>query len=407
MRRKLPRTAVWTIGFILFLALARDVVSNGRPLYCTIGGTSYYPGLRTIWKNPDALYNQPVLDSIRVYKLWKTFSYDAGKPLIFAPIAFSAGERDTSCMRCPPGTMQRSVKYVYRHWFGTDDSGFDVAAGVVSGARVAALTGLTVMSIAMIIGLFFGAIAGYFGDNRLRLKRSTMVCGPLGILFGFLYAFVIREYSLINDSNGGEWLKSLGIFLFILLIFNLLGRILNKIKYMAQPVLIPADLIVMRTAEVFAALPKLLLLISIAVILQENRNIWILIAIIGVFSWTGVATFVRAELLRIRELDFISAARGMGYREYVILWKHAFPNALRSTLIIGAFGVGSAILLEAALSFLGFGDSSLNGASWGNLLVQSTSTNIRWWVVLPASLAIGGTIMALNAIGESLSEQTK
>jgi len=406
MRRKLPRTAVYTIGFILFLAIARDVVSNGRPLYCEIGGTSFYPGLRTIWKKPDALFNQPVLDSIRVYKLWKTVPYDAGAPLVFAPIAFSAGERDTTCARCPPGTMQRKVNYAYQHWLGTDDSGFDVAAGVVSGARVAALTGLTVMGIAMIIGLFFGAIAGYFGDNRLRLKRSTLIFGSLGILFGYLYAFAVRQYSLINDASGGEWLNSIAIFFLIVLIFNLLGRISNNLKYLSKPILIPADLIVMRTAEVFSALPKLLLLISIAVILQENRNIWILIAIIGAFSWTGVAIFVRAELLRIRELDFISAARGMGYREYLILWKHAFPNALRSTLIMGALGVGSAILLEAALSFLGFGDSSLNGASWGNLLVQSSSANISWWVVLPASLAIGGTIMALNAIGESLSEQT-
>lgn len=406
MSRNLPRTAVWTIGFILFLAVARDVVSNGRPLYCEIGGTSYYPGLRTIWKNPDALYNQPVLDSIRTYKLWKTFPYDANAPLVFAPIAFSAGERDTTCARRPPGALQRNVKYAYRHWLGTDDSGFDVAAGVVSGARVAALTGLMVMGIAMIIGLFFGSIAGYYGDNRLRLKRSSLVFGPMGGFIAFLYAFVIREYSLKNDTSGGEWMKSLGVFLSIILIFNLLGRLIGKIKYMAQPIIIPADIIVMRTAEVFSALPKLLLLISIATILQENRSIWIIIAIIGVFSWVGVATFVRAELLRIRELDYISAARGMGYREYVILWKHAFPNALRSTLIMGAFGVGSAILVEAALSYLGFGDSSLNGASWGNLLVQSTTMNISWWVVLPASLAIGGTIMALNAIGESLSEQT-
>ncbi|MEI6408150.1 MAG: ABC transporter permease [Bacteroidota bacterium] len=406
MRRKIPRTAIWTIGFILFLAFARDVVSNGRPLYCKIGGTSYFPGLRTIWKDPDALFNQPVLDSIRTYKLWKTFPYDAGAPLVFAPIAFSAGERDTTCARLPPGVMQRKVKYAYRHWFGTDDSGFDVAAGVVSGARVAALTGMMVMGIAMIIGLFLGAIAGYYGDNRLRLKRSTLVFSTLGVLIAFIYAFVVREYSLQNDNNGIEWMKSLGIFLFILLVFNLLGRLSNKIPYLNSPVLIPADMIVMRMAEVFSALPKLILLISIAAILQENRNIWIILAVIGMFSWVGVATYVRAELLRIRELDFISAARGMGYRELIVLWKHAFPNALRSTLIAGAFGVGSAILIEASLSYLGFGDPSLNGASWGNLLVQSSAANISWWVILPASLAIGSTIMALNAIGESLSQQT-
>jgi len=116
---------------------------------------------------------------------------------------------------------------------------------------------------------------------------------------------------------------------------------------------------------------------------------------------------VRADLLRVRELDFVTAARGLGLPETRILLRHALPNALRSTLIAFAFGVAGAVLLEAALSFLGFGGDEFRGKSWGSLLNSARSYPTDWWVALPPGLAICVTVLALNAIGEALSEGKK
>ena len=129
---------------------------------------------------------------------------------------------------------------------------------------------------------------------------------------------------------------------------------------------------------------------------------WVMIALIGVISWTGTARFIRADLLRVRELDYVTAARGLGFSEARILLRHALPNALRSTMIVFAFGVASAVILEASLSFLGFGGYTFN-TSWGTLLNSARAYPTAWWVALPPGLAICITVLALNAIGDRLS----
>jgi peptide/nickel transport system permease protein len=94
----------------------------------------------------------------------------------------------------------------------------------------------------------------------------------------------------------------------------------------------------------------------------------------------------------------------MGLSEWRILLRHALPNALRPAYTIFAFGVAGAILLEASLSFLGYGDHNLVGASWGSLLQNARSSPQLWWISLPPGMAICLTILALHAIGEALSE---
>jgi peptide/nickel transport system permease protein len=131
-------------------------------------------------------------------------------------------------------------------------------------------------------------------------------------------------------------------------------------------------------------------------------------ALIGAFGWTGVAKYVRAELLKVRALDYITAARGLGLSEWRVLWKHALPNTLRPIYISVAFGVGNAVLLEAYLSFLGFGGSSFKGVSWGSLFLNGNSTANpieTWWVTFFPGLMIFLTVLSLNRIGEALSDR--
>lgn len=404
---KIPRPALWFLGFLLVIALSRDLLSNGIPLRCQIQGQTFYPGLRVLWKSPDAVFPHPVLDSIRIYKAWKTFTYDAGSWTVFAPIAFSTLEKDNMNLGQKPGAMQNLPFFHFRHWLGTDTNGRDVAAGMVAGARIAILAGIAAMSMALFIGLFLGALAGYYGDDRLRIRAGVWYLSWIGVILAFLFAFAQRIYVLQFDTTGWQWIISTGIFLFLCILFRFLGVVLSKIQYFSRMLLIPADMMIMRLAEIFKALPVMIMILAVVAMLKTENAFWVLITLIGVFSWPEVAMFTRAELLRVRALDFITAARGMGYSESLILWRHALPNALRSALIVCAFGFGSVILLEASISFLGLGGTASENASWGSFLARNDMGFRQWWVTLPAASAICLTILSVNSIGEALSKSLK
>lgn len=407
------KVSICFLGLLLFLAVFRDVIANGRPLYCRIDGATYWPGLRAIWEDPSARFQSPVLNAFleqSEYESWKDLSkYDA--PPVFALIPFSPGEYSTRQLSGlqAPGSIQPGLAPRFRHWLGTDADGRDVAATLVSGARVALLTGGVAMGMALLIGLTLGTIAGYYGDERLRVRRGRVWMMLLGILVAFFGAFIARQYELSSSTSARVWWESVGLFVGILLVFNLLGALLSRLPFFKEYWVLPADLAIMRFAEIFTALPKLVVIIALSVLMQrQNDSIWLLIALIGAMSWTGVARFVRAELLRIRALDYISAARGLGLSNARVLLRHALPNAIRPVLVVLAFGVGSAVLLEASLSFLGFGGESLKGISWGSLLARDNAQANpiqSWWVMLPPGLIICFTVLAFNELGEEYIEQ--
>ncbi len=407
------KASLWFLGFLLFLAVFRDVIANGRPLYCRIGGEAYWPGLRAVFVNPKVRFGQPALDAFAdksQYESWKDFSnYD--EPPVFAPIPFSAGEISTRQLSglLAPGTVQPGLAPRFKHWLGTDSDGRDIAATLVSGARIALLTGAMAMGMALLIGLTLGTVAGYFGDERLRVSRGRLWLTLGSLPVAYFCAFILRQYELSVAETATVWWESLGVFLGIILGFNLLGGFLSRWAFFSKPIVVPADLAIMRMAEVFAALPRMIVIISLSVLMQrQNDSIWLLIALIGVMSWTGMARFVRAELLKVRELDFVTAARGLGLPNWRILLRHALPNAIRPLLVVLALGVASAVLLEASLSFLGFGGEGLKGVSWGSLLARDnaqTNPVKSWWVMLPPGLIICFTVLAFNALGEELSDK--
>lgn len=396
------KPAFWVLAVLLFMALARDFLANGQPLYCRIGGEAFWPGLRKIWVSTDIPFKHPVLDSIRINGLWRTFPYDAA---VFAPVPFSPGEieRHPLMVLAKPGEVHTGLPGRFRHWLGTDDSGRDVAAGLVSGARISIQTGLAAMSMAVGIGLILGALAGFFGDDHLRVRQGRLWGTVLGLPVAWFYAFIARQYALGQEGGQYEWVISALLFTGILIAFNLLGAVFAKIPVLGKTVAVPADLLIMRLAELFMSIPKLIFIIVVAALSPKGQSIWLMIMLLGLMSWTAPARFVRAELLRIRELDYIAAARGLGFSEWRVLLRHALPNAIGPTLIVFAIGVGEAIVLEASLSFLGFGGGELMGKSWGTLLNSARSAPTAWWISLPPGLSICLVVLSLNVIGESLA----
>lgn len=163
-----------------------------------------------------------------------------------------------------------------------------------------------------------------------------------------------------------------------------------------------ADFFISRLIELGLTFPAFFLILVIMALL-ERGSIWTVILVLGLTSWTGVARLVRAEAMRIRELDFITAARACGAGPLRIMWRHVLPNAMGPVWVNAAFGVAGAMVAEAALSFLGFGTPPPT-ASWGELLGQGFEFPDRWWLVICPGLLLFATVTALNLVGESLRD---
>jgi peptide/nickel transport system permease protein len=162
------------------------------------------------------------------------------------------------------------------------------------------------------------------------------------------------------------------------------------------------DLIGMRFVEIAAAIPVFFLLLSFVAFF--DRNLYVMMVIIGVTGWVGYARFIRAEFLKLRQQDFVQAAKACGLPVRSILFKHMLPNGVAPVLVEASFGVAAAILYEATLSFLGLG--LVDEPSWGQLLSQAIGAGggFYWWIAVFPGLAIFLTVFAYNLIGESLRD---
>ena len=162
------------------------------------------------------------------------------------------------------------------------------------------------------------------------------------------------------------------------------------------------DIIGMRLIEIFESIPQLVLLITVVAVF--GRNIYLMMAIIGLTSWTTDARFIRAEFLRLRNQDFVQAAVAAGLPLRSVIFRHMLPNGIAPVLVAASFGVASAILIESVLSFLGLG--LVQEPSWGGMLNQARGSggNFSWWIAVFPGMAIFLTVFAYNLIGEALRD---
>lgn len=163
-----------------------------------------------------------------------------------------------------------------------------------------------------------------------------------------------------------------------------------------------ADLLLSRLIEVVLCIPPLALILAVLSIL-EKPTIWHLMAVIGCTGWTTIARLTRAEFLKLRDADFVIAARALGIGWPRIIIRHILPNALAPVLVPMTFGIASAILTESSLSFLGFGAPPPN-PSWGTVLNSARSNMSMWWLVVFPGAAIFTAVLSYNLIGEGLQE---
>ena len=278
---------------------------------------------------------------------------------------------------------------------GTDDLGRDVFARMLQGAWVSLTVGFVAVGISIVVGIFMGGIAGFFGQNNIYFGHILMVSllffGGTLLLAGQIYpglAVVLTGFALFLFFAGSKTPRK------------------NQampwwLKILRKPA-ISIDTFIMRIVDIMLCFPSFFLILTVVALLPAS--IYNIMIVIGLTSWMGTTRFVRAEFLSLREQDFVTAARALGVSNFRIIFRHIMPNAITPVLVSATIGIASAILTEAGLSFLGFGVPPPH-ATWGNIL--SNGKNFIFdapWLTIEPGIAILIVVLSFNLFGEGLRD---
>jgi peptide/nickel transport system permease protein len=276
--------------------------------------------------------------------------------------------------------------------FGTDELGRDVFARMLQGAWVSLTVGFVAVGIAVLVGILLGGISGYYGQNAVMgdhlitavliiigvglLAARAITTGGLLLIVGGLSFIFFHGWKKRRVDTG--WMKILWI------------RTIS------------IDTLIMRFVDIMLCFPSFFLILTVVALLPAS--IYNIMIIIGLTSWMGTTRFVRAEFLSLRELDFVTAARALGVSNWRIMFRHMVPNAIAPVLVSATIGIASAILTEAALSFLGLGVPPPH-ATWGNILSDGKNYifDAPWLTFIPG-VAILIVVLSFNLFGEGLRD---
>jgi peptide/nickel transport system permease protein len=165
------------------------------------------------------------------------------------------------------------------------------------------------------------------------------------------------------------------------------------------------DALLMRGVDALNAVPTTLLIITVLQIAQPSgfSAVLAMTAVIGCVRWTYLSRLVRAEVLRIRVVPFVEAARALGLSPWRVITRHILPNVLSPVLVAASFSMAGAILMEGALSFLGFGVPD-DVATWGGLLNDVREHIAAWWLAVFPGAVLFLTVAACNLLGENVRD---
>ncbi|MEE8431764.1 MAG: ABC transporter permease, partial [Candidatus Desulfatibia sp.] len=278
---------------------------------------------------------------------------------------------------------------------GTDDLGRDVFARMLQGAWVSLTVGFVAVGISVLIGIFMGGIAGYFGQHNIRVEHLLLTG-----LFVAGIVFIAADFILFGAM--------LLLLAFAHIYYHHLAK--KRVRYGSRPTwarlmlinTVSVDTLIMRIVDIMLCFPSFFLILTVVALLPAS--IYNIMIVIGLTSWMGTTRFVRAEFLSLREQDFVAAARALGVSNFRIIFRHIMPNAIAPVLVSATIGIASAILTEAGLSFLGFGVPPPD-ATWGNIL--SNGKNFIFdapWLTFIPGIAILVVVLSFNLFGEGLRD---
>ena len=221
-------------------------------------------------------------------------------------------------------------------------------------------------------------------------------------------SYHVDRYLMGTDENGRDLLTrivygsriSLSIGFFAMFVAVTLGVVFGSLSgYYGGFV----DNAIMRVVDILLAFPRLLLLLLI-VSAYENAGIFTVVVILGVTGWMGVSRLVRAQFLQIKSLDYAMAAKSFGFGTARVMFRHLLPNAMAPVIVNATLLVGNTILVEAALSFLGFGVQPPT-PSWGNIISDGRNAlTDAWWIATLPGMCIVATVVCVNLAGDALRD---
>ena len=394
---------------ILIAALA-PVLCNELPLFVKYKGTSLFPALSI--KGYSDIPDRATGGKERlVYSLtdWKSMKKES---VLWCPVPYSPGKSDWANMYARPPLKSPdangSGSFTSRHWLGTTMTGADVLSGLVHGARISLLIGFFSMLIAGFTGIVIGLAAGFWGDNRIKVSRAGLLAAVIiGLPLSYFYGFYLNR-SAFRDAVSMNSLTLIFPLLYALILSTALlfffykaGEFLGARTGMRKKVFLKVDHSLLRFMEIFSSIPKIILIISLSAIARPS--ILNLTLIIGFTYWVEIARLVRAEMLRIRDSEYIQAVVSLGLPGKRVVFRHALPNALTSAWVAVTFGLAAAILIESSLSFLGLGIPA-DVVTWGSLLNEGKKNFDAWWLVVFPGLALFATLTSIHVFGSYLSD---
>lgn len=272
---------------------------------------------------------------------------------------------------------------------------------------------------------------GKMAMRRFLKNRRALAAAALLVLVGLAALIVpwvsVHDYReqdydyVFGKPNAKYWMgtDSLGRDLFTRLFLG--GRVSFMVGLLATTVSVAiglgygsisaflggkVDQLMMRFVDVLYGMPTMLIVIIVMAFLKSRSVFWVFL-VLGLFGWLTLARIVRGQILTVKELSFVEAARALGVTSGPIIWRHMIPNILGPVIVYSTLSVPSAMLSEAFLSFLGLGISEPE-TSWGVLISEGkeglgTEKNL-WWLVTFPGAALAVTLFCLNAIGDGLRD---
>ncbi|MDX1476698.1 MAG: ABC transporter permease, partial [Saprospiraceae bacterium] len=246
-----------------------------------------------------------------------------------------------------------------------------------------------------------GAMSGYFGDRRYRSPWPVVALSALAVTTIVLYL----AFGMAEISNGASWWRLLAYVTAASIVACLVWLVakVGRRRWFAQTrkVSVPIDFLVLRAIEILRSIPAFFLLFAVLGMVTRPSLTYVVL-LIAILRAPTIIRYVRAESMKLRDQTFVDAARVIGISNARIIRRHIIPNALGPVLITMAFGMGTAVLLESGLSFLGIG-SGLEEVTWGKMLSTARAHFSAWWLAIFPGLAIFLIIASFNRIGDVLS----
>lgn len=271
----------------------------------------------------------------------------------------------------------------------------DFVIGIVSASGWSILISILSVMLASVVGLALGLASGFYGNDKIKTSILSIFWIITTIFFCWFYGWY-------TTSTSPTVFRSILSIIITFSISYTLWKLLTHFHPFSKNVKIPMDALIGRIIELFNSVPRIVVIIVLATLI-DSQSLFALIISIGLTSWTDIARVVRNEVLKEKENSHIEASTALGISSFKIIHKHIIPNILYSVIFIITFNISSIILLESGLSFLGIGVPE-NVITLGKIIEEGRHDFSDVKLILVPGIIILLLVYIFNKMGDHLQK---